>query len=242
MQLTKDHVPVIYHDFLVGETGIDAPLHTLTYEQFMSMKEEFPRQASRAGSPDRIWNGSDKSGNTTEQASGYSTPLAARRARSMSLHEHDGRQQDIEERMKHTRAFKKNGFKGNSRGSSIQGPFVTLEQTFKQLDTHIGFNIELKYPMLQETEEEEMDTTVIEMNAWVDAVLKVVHDHGIGSGRNMIFSSFNPDICLMLSFKQVRLSPGVLCVLSSEDKLSLMSCPCSLPSLFCSSPKPALDR
>lgn len=33
VQLTKDHVPVIYHDFLVGETGIDAPVHTLTLEQ-----------------------------------------------------------------------------------------------------------------------------------------------------------------------------------------------------------------
>lgn len=33
VQLTKDHVPVIYHDFLVSETGIDAPVHTLTLEQ-----------------------------------------------------------------------------------------------------------------------------------------------------------------------------------------------------------------
>ena len=33
VQLTKDHVPVIYHDFLVGETGIDAPVHTMTLEQ-----------------------------------------------------------------------------------------------------------------------------------------------------------------------------------------------------------------
>ena len=33
VQLTKDHVPVVYHDFLVSETGIDAPVHTLTLEQ-----------------------------------------------------------------------------------------------------------------------------------------------------------------------------------------------------------------
>ena len=33
VQLTKDHVPVIYHDFLVSETGIDAPVHALTLEQ-----------------------------------------------------------------------------------------------------------------------------------------------------------------------------------------------------------------
>jgi hypothetical protein len=33
VQLTKDHIPVIYHDFLVGETGIDVPVHTMTLEQ-----------------------------------------------------------------------------------------------------------------------------------------------------------------------------------------------------------------
>ena len=35
--MTKDHVPVIYHDFLVSETGIDAPVHTLTLEQVSSL-------------------------------------------------------------------------------------------------------------------------------------------------------------------------------------------------------------
>ena len=33
VQLTKDHIPVIYHDFLVSETGIDSPMHTITHEQ-----------------------------------------------------------------------------------------------------------------------------------------------------------------------------------------------------------------
>ena len=33
VQLTKDHVPVVYNDFLVSETGIDASVHTLTLEQ-----------------------------------------------------------------------------------------------------------------------------------------------------------------------------------------------------------------
>lgn len=33
VQVTKDLVPVVYHDFLVSETGIDAPVHTLSYRQ-----------------------------------------------------------------------------------------------------------------------------------------------------------------------------------------------------------------
>lgn len=35
VQLTKDNIPVIYHDFLVGETGIDVPMHSLTLEQVL---------------------------------------------------------------------------------------------------------------------------------------------------------------------------------------------------------------
>jgi len=33
VQLTKDHIPVVYHDFLVSETGIESPMHTITHEQ-----------------------------------------------------------------------------------------------------------------------------------------------------------------------------------------------------------------
>src|SRR5277367_6129368 len=54
--------------------------------------------------------------------------------------------------------------------------------------------------MLHESEEEEMDTYAVELNSFVDTVLTKVYE--LGQGRNMIFSSFNPDICLLLSFKQ----------------------------------------
>ena len=33
VQITKDDVPIIYHDFLISETGIDEPLHNLSLEQ-----------------------------------------------------------------------------------------------------------------------------------------------------------------------------------------------------------------
>lgn len=44
VQLTKDHVPVIYHDFLVSETGIDAPVHTLTLEQVWLSCDQLEKQ------------------------------------------------------------------------------------------------------------------------------------------------------------------------------------------------------
>jgi glycerophosphodiester phosphodiesterase len=106
----------------------------------------------------------------------------------------------MRERMKHTRDFKKKGFKGNLRGEFIQSNFTTLEEMFKKLPEDISFNIEMKYPMLWETVDEEMDTYAIELNSFVDTVLKMVYD--MSKKRNIIFSSFHPDICLLLSFKQ----------------------------------------
>ncbi|PYH37863.1 glycerophosphocholine phosphodiesterase [Aspergillus neoniger CBS 115656] len=186
VQLTKDHVPVIYHDFLVSETGIDAPVHTLTLEQFLQLGDKGP--ARRPGSP---LPGTDGIGEGM---------TAAFRQRSMSVGGSEYDPTELNEKIKHTRDFKKKGFKGNSRGNHIQAPFATLAELFQKLPKSVGFNIELKYPMLHESEEEEMDTYAVELNSFVDTVLTKVYD--MGQGRNMIFSSFNPDICLLLSFKQ----------------------------------------
>ncbi|KAL4890179.1 Glycerophosphoryl diester phosphodiesterase family-domain-containing protein [Aspergillus ambiguus] len=186
VQLTKDHVPVIYHDFLVSETGIDAPVHTLTLEQFLQLSDNGPGRPPASPSINAQLNG--------EKAN------IAPRQRSMSVGGSEYDPAELNERIKHTRDFKKKGFKGNTRGNHIQAPFATLEELFKKLPASVGFNIELKYPMLYESEEEEMDTFAVELNSFVDTVLAKVYD--LGHGRNMIFSSFNPDICLLLSFKQ----------------------------------------
>lgn len=197
VQLTKDLVPVIYHDFLVSETGIDAPVHTLTADQFLHIGEGQKPRSSRAGSPETVpnleTNGLDDRPNTRRLRS-YSVDNSTQR------NIHTDRQNELTERMKYTRDFKKKGFKGNNRGNSIQSEFATLEQMFNVLPESVGFNIEMKYPMLHESEEEEMDQYAVELNSFVDTVLQKVYDKmGI---RSVIFSSFNPDVCLMLSFKQ----------------------------------------
>ena len=107
------------------------------------------------------------------------------------------------ERMKHTRDFKEKGFKANSRGTSIQAPFATLDDLFRQVPETVGFNVELKYPMLHESEEHDMDAYAVELNSFCDAILAKVYDHLVdGSQRHVLFSSFNPDVCLCMSFKQ----------------------------------------
>jgi glycerophosphodiester phosphodiesterase len=185
VQLTKDHVPVIYHDFLVSETGIDAPVHTLTLEQFLHVNDPTPR-LSRPPSPPK-------------ESPSFRVVRGMDRSRSLSLG-HEAPDYEMVERMKHTRDFKAKGYKANSRGNFIQAPFTTLEEMFVKLDQNVGFNIEMKYPMLHESEEQEMDTYAVELNSFVDTVLTKVYD--FSKKRKIIFSSFNPDICLLLSFKQ----------------------------------------
>ncbi|KAK7206378.1 glycerophosphocholine phosphodiesterase Gde1 [Myxozyma melibiosi] len=219
VQLTRDHVPVIYHDFLVAETGIDVPMHALTLEQFLAVSERrTPKPRSRNQSPRRAESRNSNTsssvsftktvddrlsalGASQDSASSSSSmlPTPGRRPRSLSL-EMDDTDSEYFERLKFTRDFKKKGFKGNSRGLSIQAPFTTLEEVFKTLPKNVGFNIECKYPMLDESQAENMDDLAIELNEWVDTVLKTVYDHS--SGRDIIFSSFHPDVCIMLSLKQ----------------------------------------
>ncbi|KAI4867029.1 glycerophosphodiester phosphodiesterase GDE1 [Hypoxylon rubiginosum] len=189
VQLTKDHVPIIYHDFLVSETGIDAPVHTLTLEQFLHINHESQIRSGR-DEPERKRN--DLNGNGVKES--------GPRQRSLSMDFAQGVKNNLDERMKYTLHFKQKGYKANTRGNFVQAPFATLEELFKKVPENVGFNIEMKYPMLLESEKEDMDTYAIELNSFCDTVLNKVYD--MAKSRHIIFSSFNPDICLCLSFKQ----------------------------------------
>jgi glycerophosphodiester phosphodiesterase len=192
VQLTKDHVPVIYHDFLVSETGIDAPVHTLTLEQFLHVSESHSGQHSRSTSP---------RGNKSESnAENSDQPRIRQRAMSVGNSDGDRTHLSALDRMKHTRDVKAKGWKANMYGNVIKQPFTTLAEMFQKLPESIGFNIEMKYPMLFESEEQDMDTYAVELNSFVDTVLQLVYDK-MGE-RHVIFSSFHPDICLLLNFKQ----------------------------------------
>lgn len=62
VQVTKDFVPTIYHDFLVSETGTDATMHTLSYAQFMALsKAQAPAREPQEGHTARFpWDERDR--------------------------------------------------------------------------------------------------------------------------------------------------------------------------------------
>ncbi|KAI3403559.2 GDE1 [Candida oxycetoniae] len=191
VQLTKDFVPVVYHDFTVAESGVDIPMHLLTLEQFLGLNRIRGKSQHSVDDEEliRIKPRAKSSFQLNPQGKHYDD-LVDKQFESQ-----------INERMKLTQTWKNKGFKGNARGTSIASNFVTLKDLFKKLPPNVGFNIELKYPMLDEAQSESMGELAIDLNLYLDTILKVIYDEN-SNGRHIVFSSFHPDVCLLLSLKQ----------------------------------------
>ena len=209
VQLTKDFVPVIYHDFLLSETGTDSPMHTLSFEQFEYL--------SRAQGPRR---------------------KRGARSNSLHATDNDYLE-DITERMTHTHFNKINGFKANTRGNFIHERSCTLEDIFRHVSKAVGLNIEIskaakflkqfkadsslyiEYPMLFEADDWDMETLAIKTDLYVDTILDKVYQHA--EGRRIVFSSFSPEICIALSTKQ-RSFPVFFLSKTAAPKGEVRSC------------------
>jgi glycerophosphodiester phosphodiesterase len=74
--------------------------------------------------------------------------------------------------------------------------FPTLKELFEHVPIDVGFNVEIKYP----------DNAVLaksnylERNSYINYILEVIFSHA--NNRSLYFSSFDPDICILLSRKQ----------------------------------------
>ncbi|KAI4867950.1 Glycerophosphoryl diester phosphodiesterase family-domain-containing protein [Hypoxylon rubiginosum] len=186
VQVTRDLAPVLYHDFLVSETGIDAPMHTITYEQFMVPSTMQDSTTRPPGTSDSLLRTADVTKIQRPRASSEGKPrpdnvdVIARLMSTFNLHQF--------------------GFKGNIGGECIHGPFITLQQLLVQIDPSVCFDIELKYPMLFEARDFNMDTLTMELNLYLDTILAVVYKYG--GSRPIFFSSFSPELCILLATKQ----------------------------------------
>lgn len=213
VQLTKDYVPVVYHDFLVAESGVDIPMHSLTAEQFLGLSEYHQHDEQKSVKKDfsmddaAISKSARPRAKSSHQLSNLgfqitpTTPLVPDSERAKDdIKDNDG-SDHLHRRMKLTKTWKDKGFKGNARGLSVASNFVTLKELFKKVPKSAGFNIELKYPMLDEAEQELMGEIALDMNHYCDSILKVIYDENL-NGRDILFSSFHPDICVFMSLKQ----------------------------------------
>ncbi|KAI2828012.1 hypothetical protein CBS63078_6303 [Aspergillus niger] len=180
-QLTRDLVPVAYHDFSLSESGTDIPVHDVTLDQFLHAS----KIQSSMGHPTSIL------GNRHYHRN--------RRSRSLTR-DYDHGAQQMQERMRHTVDYMNKGFKPNTRGHVVQDSFATIEELLIQLPENLGFNVEIKYPRLHEATEAGVAPVAIEINTFVDKILEKIFT--LSHSRNIILSSFTPEICILLAHKQ----------------------------------------
>ncbi|KIH67577.1 glycerophosphodiester phosphodiesterase family protein [Ancylostoma duodenale] len=88
-------------------------------------------------------------------------------------------------------------------------PFPTLVEALTKVDPDVGFNVEVKYPMMQSNGEHECDH-YFERNEFIDVVLADLLNNA--GARRIMFSSFDPDICSLISMKQNKYPVLFLCV------------------------------
>ncbi|KAJ8945456.1 hypothetical protein NQ314_009208 [Rhamnusium bicolor] len=92
-------------------------------------------------------------------------------------------------------------------------PFPTLQQLLETLDSHTGFNIEIKWTMqLQDGTYELYHPT--DINLYLDTILEVVLRYG--AKRRIIFSCFNPDVCQAIRSKQNKYPVMLLTIGESQ--------------------------
>lgn len=75
-----------------------------------------------------------------------------------------------------------------------------LSQLFKTLPEHVGFDIEVKMAMPDNVEA----TPAEEIDRMLTPILKCVEENATNSNRTIVFTSFDPDVCLELARRQSR--------------------------------------
>ncbi|KOX71415.1 Glycerophosphocholine phosphodiesterase GPCPD1 [Melipona quadrifasciata] len=176
VQLSKDHIPVIYHDFYVSISlkrkkqieamdMLEIPVKDLTLEQLHLLKD--------------FYYPGDSLGKVL-----YFVDKAEQGVNQLVYHVAEGRE-------KNPKFF--------DEDLEDHQPFPTLQTVLQELEQHVGCNIEIKWTMQLKDGTFELNHP-FDLNLYLDIILKVVLEYG--GDRKIVFSSFNPDICAMIRLKQ----------------------------------------
>ncbi|KJE95893.1 glycerophosphodiesterase GDE1, variant [Capsaspora owczarzaki ATCC 30864] len=196
VQMTKDGVPVIYHDWTVKETGYNLPVCRLSLEKFTSIYHaQGGRSKDRRLVRSKSFDAADiVSARPLQAGSGVTHDVAhdiMNSPKSSARPVRHKRDNDYQ-------AMLESAIKLQIGDEGVAAPFPTLEDALKNVPITLGFNVEVKYPLREEREE--FDLQMMELNNFIDRILTCVYDNA--GERPIIFSSFHPETCLMLSLKQ----------------------------------------
>ena len=77
--------------------------------------------------------------------------------------------------------------------------FPTLKEMCQQLDSKLGFNVEIKYPIDLEDGSHEVEHHIkwLNRNEYVDAIIKELYECCADDQRCVIITTFDPNLCSM---------------------------------------------
>lgn len=176
VQLSKDLIPVIYHDFYVSISlkrkkqieamdMLEIPVKDLTLQQLHLLKDFY------------------YPGDSLGQV----------------LYYLDKDEEWVNQPVYHLEEGREKTAKFFDEDLEDHQPFPTLQTVLQELEQHVGCNIEIKWTMQLKDGTFELNHP-FDLNLYLDIILKVVLEHG--GDRKIVFSSFNPDICAMMRLKQ----------------------------------------
>ncbi|KAM7347828.1 glycerophosphocholine phosphodiesterase GPCPD1-like isoform 2-T2 [Cochliomyia hominivorax] len=172
IQLTKDMIPILYHDFLLYVTknyDISPQDYDIMHLPLMPSEIQSLKKIGDYQNEDLI---------------------------SYSLN------QFTLEQLKRVQVYKppksKNKYSNcGSKNIKNNQPFVTLEDALREVNNKLGFVIEIKWPQkLVDGTMQDSFLQDIDKNDFIDRILHVVFQNA--GSRRIVFSSFDADICSMI--------------------------------------------
>ncbi|GAB9470511.1 Glycerophosphodiester phosphodiesterase gde1 [Globisporangium polare] len=189
VQLTKDRVPVLYHDFVlnVGLEDKNAWTHGSKAEEFeIGIHEMTLRQLQRSQTtPTSRVKGKNK---LQQRVRKHLTQILASKGQAKKNSE------SLALKRKHD-----NSVVAADEDHLVEF-FPKLEDLFKHVPAEVGLNVEIKYPDNVWRTAFRLSSPFA-LNEYVDTILKCVFEHA-GHNRRIFFSCFDANLCVLLRAKQ----------------------------------------
>uniref|UniRef100_A0A0N5B509 GP-PDE domain-containing protein n=1 Tax=Strongyloides papillosus TaxID=174720 RepID=A0A0N5B509_STREA len=191
VQLTKDKIPIVYHDFHVK-------VHVAKKKCDLLNTESLTRNSSCSSI--NSLSGFMKKDDDNSEIDYHVLAIKDLKLKQLRLLQVEHKESTLD---------------GSEHGGDMYDddeenrPFPTLIEALQKVNTDVGFNIEIKYPLLLKDGTHEC-SYYFERNEFIDVILQDIFQYA--KDRRIVFSSFDPDMCTIISQKQNKYPVLFLCV------------------------------
>lgn len=181
VMLTKDHVPIIYHNWntrIFAENSasrildpIRVPVKDLTLAQLHLLRTDF----------------------SSEPRLRLAEYIRHNMASILEYGRSEGSTHNVRPVRCSTTTY---GWFETIR--ALERRIPTLEDVFEKIPEHVGFNVEIKFPVNKPGKADR--DGFADRNMYVDTILRVIMQHR--RKRPVVISCFDPDVCALVKLKQ----------------------------------------